>query len=351
MSIYKQKYSKYWWISVYQPGSRRRIRISSGTTDKGKAASIEHLLRIAAKKPTNGRALHAVLDSLLDDVTTHLLLADAAVAYTRAIEDTNRRPSQGRIKFNQLAIRRFSEWLTEDPRVTVASITRQHAVQYARHLGSIGAKTKTRKNHICALATVWRILGAEFPEITFNPWSGLAPEVTDSVCGKAFTHEQETAVLHAADAINADWGTMCRIARFTGLRFSDVKNLRQENVDRVNRCLRVTPSKTKKFGVTVVLPLPEEVFARIPADREQLFRKQDIPFRKILADAGLDGKGFTFHSWRHTFRTRLSEAGVSDDIAKRLGGWTNDKMAAHYDHADRLEEMRAAVLSTTGGAG
>jgi integrase len=65
-------------------------------------------------------------------------------------------------------------------------------------------------------------------------------------------------------------------------------------------------------------------------------------FAGILTAAEV-GEGYTFHSWRHTFRTRLSEAGVSDDLAKRLGGWTEDATAARYDHAERVEEMRAAV--------
>jgi hypothetical protein len=39
----------------------------------------------------------------------------------------------------------------------------------------------------------------------------------------------------------------------------------------------------------------------------------------------------------------MSEAGVSDDLAKRLGGWTEDTTAARYDHAERVEELRAAV--------
>jgi len=39
----------------------------------------------------------------------------------------------------------------------------------------------------------------------------------------------------------------------------------------------------------------------------------------------------------------LSEAGVSDDLAKRLGGWAEDTTAARYDHAERVEELRAAV--------
>ena len=66
-------------------------------------------------------------------------------------------------------------------------------------------------------------------------------------------------------------------------------------------------------------------------------------FSHILKQAKVDTEAPTFHSWRHTFRTRLSEAGVSDDLAKRLGGWTEDTTAARYDHAERVEELRAAV--------
>ena len=66
-------------------------------------------------------------------------------------------------------------------------------------------------------------------------------------------------------------------------------------------------------------------------------------FAKILKAAKIEDDGYTFHMWRHTFRTRLSEAGVSDDLAKRLGGWTEDATAARYDHAERVEDLRAAV--------
>ena len=72
------------------------------------------------------------------------------------------------------------------------------------------------------------------------------------------------------------------------------------------------------------------------------------PYVAILEKAGLAGKGYTFHSWRHTFRTRLSEAKVSSELAKKLGGWTVDKTAERYDHAERVEELRAAVEAADG---
>jgi len=43
----------------------------------------------------------------------------------------------------------------------------------------------------------------------------------------------------------------------------------------------------------------------------------------------------------------LAEAGVSDDLAKRLGGWTSETTAARYDHAARIDELRRALERAT----
>ena len=44
---------------------------------------------------------------------------------------------------------------------------------------------------------------------------------------------------------------------------------------------------------------------------------------------------------------KLAEAGVSNDLAKRLGGWTQDATVQRYDHADKTEEIRQALESTS----
>ena len=80
-----------------------------------------------------------------------------------------------------------------------------------------------------------------------------------------------------------------------------------------------------------------------PAQKQE---QKKYPYKKVLDAAGITDPSITFHSWRHTFRTRLAEAGVSDDLAKRLGGWTNDKIIERYDHADKTDEIRRAIEST-----
>lgn len=66
-------------------------------------------------------------------------------------------------------------------------------------------------------------------------------------------------------------------------------------------------------------------------------------FADVLAKAGVTDGYYDFHSFRHTFRSRLGDAQVSDATANRFGGWTSPRMGAHYDHARHIDEMRAAL--------
>ena len=168
----------------------------------------------------------------------------------------------------------------------------------------------------------------------------------------------------------------CQIARATGLRYSSVARLTWKEIDFETGIIRHTPPKTARHNIEVLLPLTQHLREALekanaerqapvlPGKKRTKSRTQNpdnvLPlhaayyprpgysggpgdFAEVLKEAKLDGKGYTFHSWRHTFRTRLSEAGVSDDLAKRLGGWTENATAARYDHAERVEELRAAV--------
>jgi integrase len=123
--------------------------------------------------------------------------------------------------------------------------------------------------------------------------------------------------------------------------------------------MRLMPSKTARHGVAVLMPLCGELQAALSMDVGEghagefvlpehaaayPYPNRGAPgaFSAILLAAGIIG-GYSFHSWRHTFRTRLAAGGVSDEIAKRLGGWTVDATAMRYDHDGRFKELVAAV--------
>ena len=189
----------------------------------------------------------------------------------------------------------------------------------------------------------------------------MRPEANDSERGRPFTREQEAEILKAAKAAGKGWHLACQIARYTGLRYSSVARLKWEDVDLKAGVIRHTPPKTARHNITVTVPLAQTVLDAMKAERaadpkathvlplhEKAYQYRKMKsgpgaFADVLKAAKVDDNLYTFHSWRHTFRTRLSEAGVSDDLAKRLGGWTEDATAARYDHAERVEELRAAV--------
>jgi len=171
---------------------------------------------------------------------------------------------------------------------------------------------------------------------------------------------QEVEILKAAKAAGNGWYLACLISRFTGLLYSSVARLTWREIDLASGVIRHTPPKTKRHGITVTVPLAKALHDELLAARSEYpdashvlpLHEQSYQYRRSKSGPGLFSSiltaakvtgDYTFHSWRHTFRTRLSEAGVSDDLAKRLGGWTVDATAARYDHAERVEELRAAV--------
>jgi integrase len=68
-------------------------------------------------------------------------------------------------------------------------------------------------------------------------------------------------------------------------------------------------------------------------------------FGRILAAAGVVDPDhiLDFHCWRHTFRTRLRDAGVSEKLCNELGGWSEAGAGDRYDHS--LEPLRAAIAA------
>ena len=187
---------------------------------------------------------------------------------------------------------------------------------------------KTRKNFLADLGTIWECLRMESDNVT-NCWNLVQVDVSDSERGKPFTREQEAEILKAAKTKGHDWYEASMVARHTGLRYSDVARIKTEQVNLDNGEIRLRPNKTKRFAIDLACPINSALMpvmeALVKRGGEYLFPEHAAayprfdkvcPFRDVLEAAKVTGEGHTFHSWRHMFRTRLSEAGVSDDLAK-----------------------------------
>ncbi len=353
MAIYKQKASALWWIAIYRQG-RPRIRVSSGTRNRSEAEVIERTLKLAHAGTTPRQRLHAALDALMgadNDSAPALPLTGIWDAYTvaaraaglPALSNTTARLREG-------ACKRLARWTAEHwPRAkSMQSVDRACAFAFADYLLKEGAGDKTRANVLGDLGTVWRVLMVR-TGIAENVWALTKPKSVAGKHGRAFTRDEEAAILKAAQSAGYDWHPVCLVARYTGLRYGDIARLKWAAVDLAASRICLRPSKTAKHGIELGIPIHPVLAAKLanrPRDPSGFVFPEhaadyarhnagDHPFKDVLTAAGIrmdKDSMTTFHSWRHTFRTRLSEAGAPQEIAMALGGWTQASTAGLYSH-------------------
>ena len=63
MSLYKRETSAFWWFQLYTPDGKK-IRRSTGTADREKAAVIENTFKLAFAGTSTIDKLHALLDNI-----------------------------------------------------------------------------------------------------------------------------------------------------------------------------------------------------------------------------------------------------------------------------------------------
>ncbi len=155
---------------------------------------------------------------------------------------------------------------------------------------------------------------------------------------------------------------------FTGMRSSEVRNLRWRDVDFEDQTLRVL-GKGAKHRLVPVHPQVAETLLRHRPDFERMARLTpglyaqqmendrifkttwgaDVtssPFRKsmadLLANAGVEG---TIHSFRRTVASTLDEAEIKDDLIDQILGWSRRGVRNRHYVRKAPERLQKAVLA------
>lgn len=369
MHIYKR--GNVWWYEVVKDGMRHRG--SCGTRNRKEAQAFIGQMGVVKHASSREVALKIVDALFPPEKKPGTPVGGMWDAYSRTADAMGLlAPLVARTKERRRnVVNRFLRWLgakcpaVENVEEIDGPIAGRFAAALAHEKGRNGKplSAKSRKNILGELGTVWRTLEKVSAGIR-NPWTGLNPRDVDGTRGEAFTREQEAAVMAAAAKIGKGWPLACLVARHTGLRYGDVAQLKWSEIDLENGVIRKTPGKTMRHGVKVAIPLAPAlkdalVAAAAGKSRDgyvlplhaQLYGRRSqsaydvLNFREVLEEAGVDGEGYSFHSWRHTMRSRLAAAGADIETAKRLLGHMNDEMSRHYDHDDHIEESRRAILA------
>jgi len=190
-----------------------------------------------------------------------------------------------------------------------------------------------------------------------------------------FTPEQIRNILNHCDD---EWAGLVLIARYCGLRLGDAVGLKWENFqpDGEHFILRFQPQKAIRGGKRrqhemPVHPKIEAYFVRREKAGTRLVKGQlflnlskqrlggcnglSSQFQKIMHQAGVKsredtrkltgvGRSFnnlTFHSLRHTFISRLANAGVAKEVRMKLSGHTSE-VHQRYTHHE-IATLRQAL--------
>jgi integrase len=158
--------------------------------------------------------------------------------------------------------------------------------------------------------------------------------------------EEQMLLAHARNHLR----TMIIAALDTGMRRGEITSQRWEDIDFSRKLVSVTRSKTPE-GESREIPLTERLYELLlenRKDRGLIVDYKGQPIRTVkrtwataLRNAKL--RPVRFHDLRHTFNTRLMEAGVLQEIRMALMGHSaGSKVHAIYTHIE-LPAKRIAI--------
>jgi len=121
---------------------------------------------------------------------------------------------------------------------------------------------------------------------------------------------------------------------YTGLRYSDIENLRFDDLQDDNKQISIKMIKTQK---NVIIPLTKKAKELLPVkhfDKQKVFNVYTAQptnryLKEIMKIAGIS-KQITFHSARHTFSVISKSLGISIDVINKILGHTSIKTTMIY---------------------
>lgn len=140
---------------------------------------------------------------------------------------------------------------------------------------------------------------------------------------------------------------------YTGLRFSDVTNLKWDNIE--NGVITVKQVKTKKMVKVPICKQAKQIIAKNVKqmkNREFVFDKMSNQrtnknLKKVAKIAGIE-EDFTFHTARHTFGTILANDQMNAFTIAKLMGHKNIAMTSIYVNSN-VEDLKQTMKSINFG--
>lgn len=212
------------------------------------------------------------------------------------------------------------------------------------------AKTKHDKvrapasvNHELTLLSAILSLAIEQGHLETNPCRKVKKLRLNNRRHRYLTDDEETRLLRACFGRRQHLAPLIRLALHTGMRRGELLKLTWRDVDLSRDHLHV---RDPKNGRDRTLPINPEARVTLMAlspgsaeDRLFDFDKVDRAWQTACRIAEIEG--LHFHDLRHTFATRLADAGADAFTIAALLGHTTIQMTSRYTHATDQGKVQA----------
>ena len=373
-------------------GCRKAVSLGTKDIDEAEKIARTRYLPIVSSTSEEVVAAHVAVARKLREESRNLFLCDAWDTYSRHPDRANPATVAEAMKYEG-TLRQFTE-VVNQPTITVAEITHEHAEKFSDFLRNLELSADTHNRKIKQLRRIFKVLS--------DYRTGDNPFMSPSLLRKAredqhistrrlsFTREQEMNIIAELKNPNRrlrnkdEIRIVYLIGMYTGQRLKDCVLLRWSQIDTRQNMVEVTQYKT---GKTVQLPIARPLADGLAEARNWQLPQNDyvcpmVAARYVLKnDKGKEiGSGlvnndvlrpihwigletsvkvperkkpitvYGFHSLRHSFVSFCAEAGVPKSVVQSFTGTDAEIVDHYYTHVGNEQQIKAldAVVSSIG---
>ncbi len=214
-----------------------------------------------------------------------------------------------------------------------------------------GVSPRTINYELTMMSHAFNLASLEWEWVKDNPVRRVRKDRVNNFIERWLTPEEEKRLL----CVSAPWlRDIIIFAIHTGLRQSEILDLRWSQIDLVRRTMTIFEQKnrgidTLPLNETAVSVLTERYRHRssefdhvFPSANNTRIDNMNLvrAFKRVMRKAEVHN--FRFHDLRHTFATRLVQSGVGIYEVQRLGRWKSPSMVMRYAHHN-IESLRASI--------
>ena len=319
MGLFKR--GKVWWMDLMYQG--QRIRRSTGVKDKRLA---EQIYAKVLTEIVEGRWFERIEEKTR---TFRELMERYDKEYFSHLPGSRRNYSY----FNQL-VDFFGDY-------TLAEITPRLINEFKTARKAQGVKPATINRQITIAKRAFNVAIRDWEWCRENPFAKVSSEKGATKRDRWLTFEEEERLLNASPPWVRD---LVLFAAWTGIRLGNIRELKWSQVDLFRKTIYL--GKTKN-GNPVVIPMNQKVFTLLKEKMKIRHLNHDLvfttatgkpiepgnlrrAFKRACKKAGIED--LRIHDLRHTYGTRLAQAGVDLYTIAKLLGHQDIRTTQRYAH-------------------